>query len=209
MIRVMVAEDHTIVREGIKTLLGMCHDLLVVGEAGNGEQLLECLRRTPCDVVLLDISMPGVNGLEAIPRIRALADAPAILVLSMHDEAQMAARALKVGAAGYATKDSEPALLITAIRKVAAGGRYIDPALADRMVFEVGLTDSRPLHAQLSEREFSVFERLVRGEGVNDIAQHLAVSNKTVSTHKARLMQKLGMTSLADMVRYAIDHKLM
>ena len=187
----------------------MCHDLQVVGEAGNGEQLLECLRRTPCDVVLLDISMPGVNGLEAIPRIRALADAPAILVLSMHDEAQMAARALKVGAAGYATKDSEPALLITAIRKVAAGGRYIDPALADRMVFEVGLTDSRPLHAQLSEREFSVFERLVRGEGVNDIAQHLAVSNKTVSTHKARLMQKLGMTSLADMVRYAIDHKLM
>lgn len=129
MIRVMVAEDHTIVREGIKTLLGMCHDLQVVGEAGNGEQLLECLRRTPCDVVLLDISMPGVNGLEAIPRIRALADAPAILVLSMHDEAQMAARALKVGAAGYATKDSEPALLITAIRKVAAGGALYRPSL--------------------------------------------------------------------------------
>ena len=209
MIRVMVAEDHTIVREGIKTLLGMCHDLQVVGEAGNGEQLLECLRRTPCDVVLLDISMPGVNGLEAIPRIRALADAPAILVLSMHDEAQMAARALKVGAAGYATKDSEPALLITAIRKVAAGGRYIDPALADRMVFEVGLTDSRPLHAQLSERECSVFERLVRGEGVNDIAQHLAVSNKTVSTHKTRMLEKLNLSSMADLMRYAMAHDLL
>ena len=122
---------------------------------------------------------------------------------------EQAARALKAGAAGYATKDSDPALLITAIRKVAGGGRYIDPALADRMVFEVGLTDSRPPHAQLSEREFSVFERLVRGEGVNDIALHLAVSNKTVSTHKARLMQKLGLHSVADLVRYAMEHKLL
>jgi DNA-binding NarL/FixJ family response regulator len=237
VIRVLVAEDHTIVREGIKQLIGMARDLEVAGEACNGEQLLEVLRRTPCDVVLLDISMPGVNGLEAIPRIRALteapailvlsmhaeaqmaaralkagaagyAEAPAILVLSMHDEAQMAARALKAGAAGYATKDSDPALLITAIRKVASGGRYIDPALADRMVFEVGLTDSRPPHAQLSEREFSVFERLVRGEGVNDIALHLAISNKTVSTHKARLMQKLGAHSMADLVRYAMEHRL-
>ena len=208
MIRVLVAEDHTIVREGIKQLIGMARDLEVAGEACNGEQLIEVLRRTPCDVVLLDISMPGVNGLEAIPRIRALTEAPAILVLSMHDEAQMAARALKAGAAGYATKDSDPALLITAIRKVASGGRYIDPALADRMVFEVGLTDSRPPHAQLSECEFSVFERLVRGEGVNDIALHLAISNKTVSTHKARLMQKLGAHSMADLVRYAMEHRL-
>lgn len=208
MIRVFVAEDHAIVREGIKQLIGMAHDLEVVGEAGNGEQLLETLRKVECDVVLLDISMPGVNGLEAIPRILALTRPPAILVLSMHDEAQMAARALKVGAAGYATKGSEPALLIAAIRKVAAGGRYIDPELADRMVFEVGLTDSRPPHAQLSEREFSVFERLVRGEGVNDIAQHLAVSNKTVSTHKARLMQKLGASSVAELVRYAMEHRL-
>ncbi len=208
MIRVMVAEDHAIVREGIKQLIGMALDLEVVGEAGNGEQLLECLRKTACDVVLLDISMPGVNGLEAIPRIRALANGPAILVLSMHNETQMAARALKVGAAGYATKDSDPALLITAIRKVAGGGRYIDPDLADRMVFEVGLTDSRPPHAQLSEREFSVFERLARGEGVNDIALHLAISNKTVSTHKARLMQKLGVHSMADLVRYALEHRL-
>mgnify|MGYP002716243927 FL=1 len=208
MIRVMVAEDHTIVREGIKQLIGMARDMQVVGEAANGQQLLDQLRQVSCDVVLLDLSMPGVNGLEAIPRIRALSQPPAVLVLSMHDEAQMAARALKAGAAGYATKDSDPALLITAIRKVASGGRYIDPALADRMVFEVGLTDSRPPHAQLSEREFSVFERLVRGEGVNDIDLHLAISNKTVSTHKARLMQKLGAHSMADLVRYAMEHRL-
>ena len=208
MIRVLVAEDHTIVREGIKQMIGLAKDLLVVGEASNGEQLLETLRQTPCEVVLLDISMPGVNGLEAIPRIRALAQPPAILVLSMHDEPQMAARALKAGAAGYATKDSEPALLLTAIRRVAAGGRYIDPALADRMVFEVGLTDAQPRHALLSEREFSVFERLAQGANVNEIAQQLAVSSKTISTHKARLMLKLNAHSVAELVRYALEHKL-
>ncbi|RMQ73840.1 response regulator transcription factor [Pseudomonas viridiflava] len=211
MIRVLVAEDHTIVREGIKQLIGLARDLQVVGEASNGEQLLETLRHVTCEVVLLDISMPGVNGLEAIPRIRALASPPAILVLSMHNEAQMAARALKVGAAGYATKDSAPALLLTAIRRVAAGGRYIDPDLADRMVFEVGLTDSRPLHSLLSEREFSVFERLAQGANVNvnDIAQQLALSSKTISTHKARLMQKMKLNSLADLVKYAMEHKLL
>nr|WP_205885088.1 MULTISPECIES: response regulator transcription factor [Pseudomonas] len=204
----MVAEDHTIVREGIKQLIGLAKDMQVVGEAANGEQLLDSLRHTRCDVVLLDISMPGVSGLEAIPRIRALHDAPAILMLSMHDEAQMAARALKAGAAGYATKDSDPALLLAAIRRVAGGGRYIDPALADRMVFEVGLTESRPLHTLLSEREFSVFERLAQGANVNDIAQQLALSSKTISTHKARLMQKLKVNSLAELVKYAMEHKL-
>ena len=208
MIRVIVAEDHTIVREGIKQLIGLGKDMQVIGEAGNGQQLLDLLRQTPCDVVLLDISMPGVNGLEAIPRIRAMSEPPAILVLSMHDEAQMAARALKVGAAGYATKDSDPALLLTAVRKVAAGGRYIDPELADRMVFEVGLTDARPPHALLSEREYSVLERLVHGDSVNDIAAKLALSSKTISTHKARLMQKLSAHSVADLVRYAMEHRL-
>lgn len=208
MIRVLVAEDHTIVREGIKQLIGMAGDLVVVGEACNGEQLLENLRQIACEVVLLDLSMPGVSGLEAIARICALERPPAILVLSMHDEAQMAARALKEGAAGYATKDSDPALLLTAIRKVAGGGRYIDPDLADRMVFEVGLTDSRPPHASLSPREFSVLERLVQGVNVNEIAQQMALSNKTISTHKARLMQKLNVTSMADLVRYALEHKL-
>ncbi|CAD0263937.1 TPA: response regulator transcription factor [Pseudomonas aeruginosa] len=209
VIRVLVAEDHTIVREGIKQLIGLADDLSVAGEASNGEQLIETLWQTPCDVVLLDISMPGVSGLEAIPRIRTLNNPPAILVLSMHDEAQMAARALKIGAAGYATKDSDPALLLTAIRKVASGGRYIDPELVDRMVFEVGLTDARTAHTLLSEREFSVFERLVRGVGVNEIALQLAVSSKTVSTHKARLMQKLGLQSVADLVRYAVEQKLL
>jgi len=204
-----VAEDHTIVREGIKQLIGLADDLTVAGEATNGACVFDVLRRTECEVLLLDISMPGLSGLEVIPRIRSLDAPPAILVLSMHDEAQMAARALKAGAAGYATKDSDPALLLTAIRKVAAGGRYIDPALADRMVFEVGLSDSRPAHALLSEREFQVFERLVHGANVNEIANQLSISAKTVSTHKVRLMQKLGAHSVAELVKYAIEHQLM
>mgnify|MGYP006188823359 CR=1 FL=1 len=207
MKKILIVEDHADIRKLLKMTLEF--DDFEIHEASTGDAGLALCREICPDIVLLDISMPGVNGLEAIPRIRALNNPPAILVLSMHDEAQMAARALKVGAAGYATKDSDPSLLLTAIRRVAGGGRYIDPDLADRMVFEVGLTDSRPPHAQLSEREFSVFERLVRGEGVNDIALHLAVSNKTVSTHKARRMQKLGIHSVADLVRYAMEHKLL
>ncbi|KMN82246.1 transcriptional regulator [Chromobacterium sp. LK11] len=208
MIRVIVAEDHTIVREGIKQLIGLAEDLQVVGEAANGGAVFDALRAAACDVLLLDISMPGLSGLDVIPRLRALARPPAILVLSMHDEVQMAARALKAGAAGYATKDSDPALLLTAIRKVAGGGRYIDPQLADRLVFEVNLSDERPPHAQLSEREFQVFQRLAQGANVNEVAQLLAISAKTVSTHKVRLMQKLRAQSLADLVRYAIEHQL-
>ncbi|AXT45080.1 MULTISPECIES: response regulator [Chromobacterium] len=208
MIRVIVAEDHTIVREGIKQLIGLADDLQVVGEAANGGAVFDALRAAACDVLLLDISMPGLSGLDVIPRLRGLAQAPAILVLSMHDEVQMAARALKAGAAGYATKDSDPALLLTAIRKVAGGGRYIDPQLADRLVFEVNLSDERPPHAQLSEREFQVFQRLAQGANVNEVAQLLAISAKTVSTHKVRLMQKLRAQSLADLVRYAIEHQL-
>ncbi|WP_374421407.1 response regulator [Chromobacterium sp.] len=208
MIRVIVAEDHTIVREGVKQLIGLADDLQVVGEAANGAAVFDALRAAACDVLLLDISMPGLSGLDVIPRLRALAQPPAILVLSMHDEVQMAARALKAGAAGYATKDSDPALLLTAIRKVAGGGRYIDPQLADRLVFEVNLSDERPPHAQLSEREFQVFQRLAQGANVNEVAQLLAISAKTVSTHKVRLMQKLRAQSLADLVRYAIEHQL-
>jgi len=209
MIRVIIAEDHAVVREGVKQLIQMAGDMQVVGEAVNGEKVVETVKHAPCDVLLLDISMPALSGLEVLPRLLALAKPPAILVLSMHDEAQMAARALKMGAAGYATKASDPALLIAAIRKLAGGGRYIDPQLADRMVFEVGLGSDRPAHAQLSEREFQIFLRLARGEGVNDISQQLAISAKTVSTHKVRLMQKLGLTSTADMVRYVIEHKLL
>jgi len=204
---VLVVDDEPLARERMVGQVAQC-GATAVAALPDAAEAARWLERQTVDVVLLDISMPGTNGLETIPRIRALDNPPAILMLSMHDEVQIAARALKAGAAGYSTKDSDPALLLTAIRKVASGGRYIDPQLADRMVFEVGLTDSRPAHTQLSEREYQVFERLVHGTNVNEIAQQLNISAKTVSTHKVRLMQKLQAHSVADMVRYAIDHKL-
>ncbi len=208
MIRVLIAEDHTLVREGIKQLLGLASDIEVVGEASTGDMLLDLLRRQPCNLVLLDMTMPGPHGIEMIKRIAAMNPAPRILVLTMHNETQIASRALKAGASGFATKDSEPAMLLSAIRKVASGGRYIDPAIADRMVFEIGLGDSRPPHETLSEREFQIFELLVSGLSVTDIAERLNISAKTVSTHKIRLMQKLATDSTADLVKYALERQL-
>ena len=162
MIRVLVAEDHTIVREGIKQLIGLAKHLVVAGEACNGEQLLETLRHTPCEVVLLDISMPGVNGLEAIPRIRALSNPPAVLVLSMHDEAQMAARALKIGAAGYATKDSDPALLLTATGFGLAASRVCgDAATHQRLAGQLALLPQlRPVLLRLDPEAARVLQQL-------------------------------------------------
>ena len=209
MIRIIIADDHAIVRGGLKQIFALTSDIVVVSEAAQSSEVLEQWRQIPCELLLLDLTMPGVAGVDLICRLHDEKSDLPILVLSMHDEAQMAARALKVGAAGYATKDSDPTLLLAAIRKVAGGGRYIDPQLADRMVFEVGLTDDRPAHALLSEREFSVFERLVQGASVNDIAQQLALSNKTISTHKARLMQKMNISTMAELVRYAMEHKLL
>ncbi|MCB6183199.1 response regulator transcription factor [Leeia sp. TBRC 13508] len=208
MIKVIVADDHKIVREGLKQLISLAPDLTVVGEATNGQEVMERVKQLAADVLLLDISMPDCNGVELIPKVKALPTPPSILMLSMHNEAQIAARALKNGASGYTTKDSDPALLVAAIRKVAAGGRYIEPDLADRLVFEVGLSGDRPAHASLSERELQVFERLVKGAHLNDIAEQLVISAKTVSTHKVRLMQKLGVTSNAELVRYALQNQL-
>lgn len=208
MIRVLIAEDHTLVREGIKQLLALAPDISVAGEASNGDMLLDLLRSQPCDLVLLDMTMPGPHGIEMIKRIAAMSPAPRILVLTMHNETQIASRALKAGASGFATKDSDPAMLLAAIRKVAGGGRYIDPAIADRMVFEIGLGGDRAPHETLSEREFQIFEMLVIGQSVTDIADRLNISAKTVSTHKIRLMQKLTANSVADLVRYALERQL-
>ncbi|WP_028535232.1 response regulator [Paludibacterium yongneupense] len=208
MIRVLIAEDHTLVREGIKQLLSMADDIEVVGEASDGDVLFAALRETACEVLLLDMTMPGPHGIEAIKRIAALPQAPRILVLTMHNETQIASRALKAGASGFATKDSEPTMLLAAIRKVAAGRRYIDPALADRMVFEMGMGDARPPHETLSEREYQIFELLVSGVSVTEIGERLSISSKTVSTHKIRLLQKLNLTTTADLVRYAFEAQL-
>lgn len=209
MIRLLIADDHAIVRGGLKQIFALVPDFEVVGEAVNGAEVLERLRQLPFDLLLLDINMPGVSGPDLIARVKAQqADMP-ILILSMHNETQVATRVLKAGANGYITKDSEPDILVAAIRKVAAGGKYIVPELAEKMVFDGTSSGEQLPHMQLSNRELEVFRLLTTGKGVNDIAEALCISNKTVSTHKVHLMEKLKLSSMADLMRYAMQHDLL
>jgi DNA-binding NarL/FixJ family response regulator len=209
MIRILLADDHGIVREGLKQLFAAARDMTVVGEAGSGDEVLQALRGGGIDLILLDMTMPGISGASLIARLRAHDACPPILVLSMHNELQIARRALAAGAGGYLTKDSDPSTLVGAIHKVAAGGRYIDPVLAEKMVFDADDPAERPPHERLSERELDILRLLVHGKGVNDIADELRISNNTVSTHKARLMQKMDLHTNAELVRYAVAHGLL
>lgn len=208
MIRILIADDHAIVREGLKQIMALARDISVVGEATDGKHLLEILRPDQVDVIVLDMSMPGISGVNLITRILAQEMGAAILVLSMHNEPQIARRALNAGASGYLTKDTEAEVVLSAIRKVAAGGRFIDPVLAEQMVFDKSNAGQQSAHEQLSEREFQILRLLAKGNSINDIADELSISNKTVSTHKMRLMLKMNFNSNADLVRYAIEHGL-
>ena len=208
MIRILIADDHGIVREGLKQLFALGGDIAVAGEAVNGSEVLDSLRAGGIDLILLDMTMPGISGANLVTRLRTHDGCPPILVLSMHNELQIARRALAAGASGYLTKDSDPKTLMSAIHKVAAGGRFIDPVLAEKMVFDTGTGDERAPHEVLSEREFDILRLLVNGRSVNDIADELKISNKTVSTHKARLMQKMKFNNNSELVRYAVAHGL-
>lgn len=208
MIRILLADDHGLVREGLKQILALARDVVIVGEAMNGGQVLEQLRRGGVDLVLLDMSMPGISGADLILRIRNLEEAPYIMVLSMHNEPQVARRAIQAGAGGYLTKDSDPETLMAAVRKIAGGGRFIDPVLAELMVFEGSEVGRQLPHEQLTERERQILFRLAGGMSINNIAGELSISNKTVSTHKARLMEKMNFRSNAELVRYAVAQGL-
>lgn len=208
MIRLLIADDHALVREGLKRLLALAPDISVAAEAENGGQVLEFVRDNSLDLVLLDMSMSGLSGVDVIAHIRSHAPRLPILVLSMHNEPQVAKRALKAGASGYLTKDSDPETLLAAIRRVAGGGRFVDADLAEQMVFEAALPAPQLPHEQLSDREFHILRLLAGGKTVNEIAEALSISNKTVSTHKTRLMQKMQFSSNSDLVKYAVSHDL-
>lgn len=209
MIRLLIADDHAIVREGLKKIFALSLDIELAAEAVDGAGVIQHLRSaTDFDLLLLDMTMPGVDGIGLIGHIKACRAALPILVLSMHNESQIAFYAIKAGAAGYITKDSDPEILLEAIRKVAGGGRYIDPILAERLAFDAALPAQRAPHALLSDREFEVFRLLVAGKRVHEIAGLLAISNKTVSTHKLHLMRKMKVSNSADLVYYAIQHNL-
>ncbi|WP_248799863.1 response regulator [Pseudomonas sp. MWU13-2105] len=208
MIRLMVADDHRIMREGLKQLFALVKDFCVVAEAENGAQVLDLLRHTEIDILLLDMTMPGSSGEDLIGRIHAHYPKLPILILSMHNEAHIAQRALRAGASGYMTKDHDPETLLAAIRKVGGGGRYLDPELAEQIALQSsGLSPESPSQA-LSAREFQILRMLAQGLSVNQIAEQLVISNKTVSTHKTRLMEKMCFTTSTDLVRYALSQGL-
>jgi len=206
MIRVLLADDHQIVRDGLRRILAGQADLEVAGEAANGDEALALVRAHDYDVAVLDLSMPGLSGLDLVKRLKLEKPQLRLLVLSMHGEQQYAARALKAGASGYLTKDSASAQLIGALRKVAGGGVHVSAAAVAGLVSAAG--GDGPPHARLSDREFEVLKLLAGGASPTDIARRLHLSVKTVSTHKTRVLEKLGLGGTAELVRYALEHKL-
>lgn len=206
--RLLLVDDHTIVREGLKRILESTHDGWDVTEESSGFQALDSLRRALFDLAIVDISMPGMSGLELIRRIRAEFPALPVLVLSMHAEEEYALRAFKAGANGYVTKDSAAAELLQAVRKVLHGGAYVTTSLAERVVQQLNGSVEVPHHARLSNRELEVLRRIVAGQRSTDIAEALNLSVKTISTHKTRIMDKLQLTSTAALIRYGMEHRL-
>lgn len=207
MINIVIADDHAMVRGGLKQIFATTSDIVVVGEATQSDDVRDLVRKTKFDLLLLDMKMPGQSGVDLIRRLHEEKPDLLILVLSMHNETQIVGRALRAGASGYLTKDSEPEVLLQAIRKIAAGGKFIDPGLVDAMVFD-GVEQERPLHESLSEREFEVLRLIVSGTPLASIADSLHVSPKTISTHKMCIMQKLGIDNNAALFRYAANHGL-
>jgi DNA-binding NarL/FixJ family response regulator len=208
MTRILIADDHAIVRDGLRRILDGAPGLQVVGEAVNGDEVMARVRDGGFELLLLDMSMPGKSGIELIKWVKAARPELAVLVLSMHQEGQYAVRAIRAGASGYVTKESASALLVAAITKVAGGGRYISSGVAEQLALTLRPHAGDLPHQALSDREFEVFGLLVSGGTVSDIAARLHLSAKTVSTHKARILEKMDMESVADLVRYAMAHKL-
>lgn len=204
----MLADDHTLLREGLRRLLEQAGDITVAGEARDGSEALRQLALRPWDLIVLDMSMPGRDGVGLIRQIKADFPKVPILVLTMHGEQQYAVQAIKAGAAGYLTKDSAADELVQAVRKVAAGGRYLSRSLAESIVFERHGDVSGLPHLLLSDRELSVFRYLASGMSNSDIARLLCLSIKTVSTYKGRILVKMQLRNQADLVRYAIKHDL-
>jgi DNA-binding NarL/FixJ family response regulator len=208
MIRVVIADDHTIVRKGLKDLIGETSDIAVVAEAGDAPETLESIRRCVWDVLMLDLTMPGRSGLELLREVKIAFPKLPVLVLSMHPEDQFAVRALKAGASGYLTKSSAPSEFIVAIRKVYAGRKYISPALAESLAAGLGIGTDQSLHANLSDRELQVLQLIAAGKKGKEIAEQLLLSAKTVNTYRTRILDKMQMKSDVQLIRYAIEYGL-
>jgi two-component system invasion response regulator UvrY len=208
MIRVLIADDHTVVRQGLKQILGDTPEMLVAGEATTGQEVLDKVRAEAWDVVVLDISMPDRSGLDILKQLRSERPKLPVLVLSMCSEDQFAVRVLKAGACGYLTKDSAADELVKAIRKVVSGGTYVSAFLAEKLAFEIGADSSKLPHETLSDREFQVLRLLAAGKSVTEIAAELSLSVKTVSTYRTRMLRKMNLGTNAELIHYAIQNHL-
>jgi two-component system, NarL family, invasion response regulator UvrY len=208
MIRVFIVDDHAIVREGVRRILAASGDIDVVGEAASGETALTALSALTCDVVLLDLALPGMDGLEVLRSLKAQTSAQPVLILSIYPEEDYAFRAYKEGAAGYLTKESLPSDLIDAIRKVAQGKRYISDSFGERLMEEVTGTGTKLPHECLSSREYEIFHMIVTGKTLKEMAASLALAPTTVSSYRSRILKKMNVDNNTDLVRYAVDHHL-
>ena len=206
--RVLIADDHAVFRRGLKETIGESFPKVTFGEAKTAQETVECVRRQDWEIVILDISMPGKSGLDILDDVRRLRPKLPVLFLSMHPEEQYARRALKSGAAGYLTKDSIPEELKEAVRRILTGGRYVSATLAERLAFDLRKGADTPLHELLSAREFQVLRMIASGKTVKEIANDIALSVKTVSTYRARILQKTGMKTTAELIRYALQTQL-
>lgn len=208
MINVLIADDHPLIREGLKKILTAEPDMTVVGEAGNVVELFKVLERLAVNIVLVDISMPGESGLDAIKELRQKYPHVPVLVLSIHPEQRFAVRALKAGASGYIMKQGAVDELVHAIRKVVEGGKYVSSALAEQMATDLGNVGGKPLHETLSDREFQVMRLIAAGKKSHEIAEELSVSLSTVNTYRSRILEKMNMQSNVELARYAIENGL-
>jgi two-component system invasion response regulator UvrY len=208
VIRIIICDDHPIFREGVKKILKQSSDLVVEEEAASGPELVEKLAAKRFDLALLDISLPGANGVDLLKSIQADHPRLPVLMLSMYPEEQYAVRALRAGAAGYVTKGSVPTELVAAIRKVAAGGKYVSPSLAELLAEEMEGKRQSPAHEKLSDREYQILCMLGAGKGIKEIAHELYISPPTVGTYRARILAKLGLRTTAELIGYAIKQNL-
>lgn len=208
MIKIGIVDDHAIVRSGLRNYFADHVDLRVVGEAGNGREAIDLVRTTEMDVLVMDISMPGQSGIDALAMIRAKAPDVGVLILSGYPEAHYAVNLIRQGASGYLNKDCDPAVIVEAIRVISLGKRYLSPAVGELLAEQLNRKNDKAPHELLSEREFQVFLRLAKGETASDIALALSLSIKTVSTYRTRVMEKLSLSTNSDLTYYALKSKL-
>ena len=209
MIRIMIADDHAIVRQGLVKILEKSGEMKVVAERDNGVDALNWIRAHDCDIALIDISMPGMNGIDLLKQLREVKPNLPVLVVSIYAEDQYAVRLIKAGASGYLTKGCSPAILLKAVARVASGKKYITPAVSEMLADEVGAPNGKVSHEILSDREYQIFMLLASAKTVAEIAESLALSGKTISTYRSRILEKMHLRNNAELMRYAVDKNLL